>query len=124
MIGTPQTLTVFIYITLLSAFVLAFRNYLAPLLFAQFTRIRVESFSVLTLRGLEYRDREAEDAVIPTLRVEKVGLGLGGWGKVEEAGLFVIKVEGLSFRVKRSGKEGSNVPEYRPSRRSVRPISC
>jgi hypothetical protein len=87
------------YLLLFSASLyLIFRNYLAPLFFERRTQLRVSSFSGVSLRGVEWRDSRSKSSIVPTLRVEKVGLAFGDW-KCQEDGLIVLKVEGFSYRI-------------------------
>lgn len=85
-----------------------------PLLFRRLTQLRVSSFSLLSARGLEWRSSSQPNAVVPTLRVERAGWTWGGL-RGEEMGLVILKLEGLSFRVK--GKEAKSLVqrEERPT---------
>ncbi len=77
-----------------------------PYLFQQLTQFRVSSFSLLSARGLEWRPSDQANAVVPTLRVERAGWAWGGL-KGDEVGLVILRLDGVSFRVKRKG-EGSS----------------
>ena len=105
MASIPTILVTFVTVSLL------FRYFLFPLLFARLTQFRLSYFSIFSARGLEYRPRGQSGAVVPTLRVERLGWAWGGLCD-DDVGLLVIRVEGVSLRVKRSSEDNDKqVPD-------------
>lgn len=97
---------------------LVFRYFLFPLLLAQLTQFRVTSFSLFSTRGLEYRSKAERGNVVPTVRIERTGWVWGGLSS-DEVGLVVVKLEGVSLRVKhlqRKATEDSRVRRSSVSR--------
>ena len=74
------------------------------------------SFTLFSARGLEWREASRKNAVVPTLRLERVHWAWGGLDG-EDVGLFILKLDGVSFRVSR--KDGSTVKEDAISERQV-----
>jgi len=97
------------------SFSLLLRFYLIPLLVAQLTQFRVSAFSIFSARGLEYRSKGEQGSNVPTGRIEKAGWAWGGMS-ADDVGLVVLKVDGVSIRLKK-GPKGS---EEKPHRKSVR----
>lgn len=89
-----------------------------PLLFRRLTQFRVSSFSLLSVRGLEWRKSSRPNAVVPTLRVERAGWTWGGL-KGEEVGLVILRLEGVSYRVEKTAKGDPSVGGEDPPRSSV-----
>ncbi|KAK4684426.1 hypothetical protein P7C73_g5753, partial [Tremellales sp. Uapishka_1] len=83
-------------------------HYGLPLLVKSLTGFRAASISPMHVRGLEWRSSGQKSNVVPTLRVETVGWMWGGW-KGEETGMWVIKVEGISYRISKP-PAGENEP--------------
>ena len=83
---------------------------LIPILASRLKGLRFASFHIWYLRGLEYRLCDDESSVIPTLRVETAGVFWGGWKEDGVKGLFVVKLEGVSLRVKRRPKREKPTP--------------
>jgi hypothetical protein len=75
-----------------------------PFVFRQLTRIRVHSLGFTEAAGLEWRTLEQADAVIPTLRIEKVELRWGTSWSNRETGLVVLCLDGISLRIKEREK--------------------
>ena len=93
---------------------LALRYWAFPLLFRRLTQFRVSSFSLITVRGLEWRAAVQADSIVPTLRVERAGWAWGGL-KGEEVGLVILRLEGVSYRVKGdAAKIASSKDEHPP----------
>ena len=63
---------------------------------------------MFSARGLEWRARAQKNTIVPTLRIEKAGWVWGGL-KGEEVGLFILKLDGVSFRVRRKAKDDDEV---------------
>lgn len=101
---------------------LVVRLHILPLLLRTFTQVRVSSFSLLSVRGLEWRTKHGKEDIIPVLRVERARWTWGGI-KGDVTGLFVLRIEGISWRIKKrpSGdtkNEGPSV-KHRVSDRSI-----
>ncbi|CAD6591129.1 MAG: hypothetical protein TREMPRED_005996, partial [Tremellales sp. Tagirdzhanova-0007] len=103
---------------------LALRYWAFPLLFRRLTQFRVSSFSLITVRGLEWRAAVQADSIVPTLRVERAGWAWGGL-KGEEVGLVILRLEGVSYRVKGdAAKIASSKDEHPPWLKSSRRFSA
>jgi hypothetical protein len=83
-----------------------------PILFRALTNFRVSSFSPLSAYGLEWRSVAQATAVVPTLRVQRLRWAWGGL-KGDEVGLIVLRLEGVSFRVKKREKREHDVVNQR-----------
>lgn len=102
--------TIFISLVTLS---IVFRYWVFPLLFRQLTQFRVSSFSPLSTRGLEWRSNAQSNSILPTLRVERAGWKWGGL-RGEEVGLVILRLDGVSFRLRGKGQDDSTPAEIRP----------
>ena len=89
--------------------------YILPLLFSHLSGLQINRLSFLSLRGLEYRIGDDAHSVIPTLRLERAAWAWGGWKEDGVKGLIVLRLEGVSFRVKKRPKKDKPKPvEPRP----------
>ncbi|ORX40254.1 golgi-body localization protein domain-domain-containing protein [Kockovaella imperatae] len=112
MVYLPTLILGFLVLSLLCRF------YLFPLLFSQLSNFRLTSISPLSVKGLEYRLRDEKAAVIPTLRVERAAWTWGGWKEDGAKGLIVLKLEGVSLRVRhRSPKRDERKPPHPKTRK-------
>lgn len=87
-------------------------NWILPLLARTFIRCRLTYLSFSRARGFEWRHAAHETAIIPDVRIEQVSWRLGGWGRSEGVGLFVIRAQGLSIRQ----RERPTQPKGKPGR--------
>ena len=93
------------------------RFYIFPLLFAQLSNFRLNSFSLLSFRGLEYRLEDEASSVIPLLRIERAAWAWGGVKQEGVKGLIVLRLEGLSFRVRKMEKKEKQEDKLAPKPR-------
>lgn len=96
--------------------------HILPLLLRTFTQVRVSSFSFVSITGLEWRTKHEQEDIIPTLRIERAGWTWGGI-KGDVTGLVVLRIEGISWRIKKNPSgdlknEASSV-KHRVSNRSI-----
>lgn len=96
--------------------------HILPLLLRTFTQVRVSSFSFISITGLEWRNEHEQEDIIPTLRIERARWTWGGI-KGDVTGLVVLRIEGVSWRIKNnpSGdlKNGRPSVQHRVSDRFI-----
>ena len=72
-----------------------------PQILAYRTQFRFSSISPRSARGIEWRPKSQHAAVVPTVRIERVGWGWGG-RTADDVGWVVIRIEGVAVRVRRA----------------------
>lgn len=98
----------------LAAFLVALRFWILPLLLGTLTKFRVNALSPFSCTGIEWRP--SPNDVVPIFRLERARWQWGGC-KSDSTGWLILRIDGVSFRVKAGNKDDAPTP--RPAKVST-----